>query len=1079
MSLIGALCFGSAWLGFEAAHAAPNPAIVVTPTKPLAKGKIGSLEPGQQIYVNDGAVLDLRWDATTADPKPGDSFSVQIPAAFKIRENRTIPMLDQKKAERGSCVLAQTQVTCTFNDSIVGKDELRGTLTMELIAAAAAAEDDLVFDLNGVATKIATDNKGGVKGRKATPLPLDQWAKTITPLSENTKQLNWQVKFMGATVSKTPDEPVEWSFTDKIGPGQELVGLMQLYRVNRTGDDGLPVSARKQLDTSAPGATDGYEVTFTQDSPTGLTVTLKGQFEARTQYELIYSTRPTTADGKVKKGFLYENEAFLGERRAYGARDYSETSAATIELKDGFGSFAVLKRIAGEAAAELGADQRFTAKVGWVLPNGKTPADYPQWEAPAANPASFEFTAGVPTGFDYSFPVGTVVTLQEDLGAMNPATPGISWEPAVFAKEGGVQIKADGSAEFTVANKTTTPVKVTNTGLFQRGTFSVRKTASGAPAADGREFSFRYECDDATSGEIKATAGGEAVTAPTTHRLGVSCTVSEVRPADLDGYSMELPEPQTVTVAEGNPVALTFHNAYAAKTGKFSIVKTVEGGPFTKDTFTFNYTCDNENGSLQVPGDGTIVESKEFPVGTQCQIEEDTASAQRTGFGLTGTLTQSSVRISDGAVVALAAKNVYTRETGTFSVRKQVTGDNREVFSKDKYSIKYTCDNGDAATLEVVGDGTPAAGPTLPTGTRCVVTEQEEGKARPGYTVVTTIENGAFVTVKDQSQEAVVTNHYRLKSGAFTVSKSVDGDAAALAPKSFVVDYSCVNEAGVESARGELTIKPGEQAGVPMVPAGKCTVKEREANVANAKWSSALAVDGVPVEGKEATFDVTDGSSIAVSLSNTYMLHRGGFSIAKTVTGADRDQHAARTFMFHYSCATSEGTSEGEVKGTVSVPGNGSAVEAGKNLPVGSTCQVSERSDSAQVAGYVVQVADPQTVTIQADTVTKLDFVNAYTYQLGTFKITKVVSGTSAEDKSFAFSYTCDDRSSGQVTVKGDGTATQAESQIRVGASCTVREVLSSAQISGFTLTAPADQVVKIGAKPETLVFVNAYTAVP
>ena len=1077
MSLIGALSLGMTWLGFEAAHAAPNPAITVTPVKPLSKGTIDRPEPGQQIFVNDGAVLDLRWDATAADPKPGDSFSVQIPAAFRIREQRTIPMLDEKKAERGSCVFTQSQATCTFNDSIVGKDELRGTLRTEIVAVAAAAEDDLVFGLNGVATKIATENKGGVKARAGRPLPLDQWAKSITPFTEKATQLNWQVQFMGATVSKTPDAPVEWSFTDEIGPGQEFFGSVQLHRVNRTGDDGLPVPARQQLDTSAPGATNGYEITFTQEGPTKLTIAVKGQFEPRTQYQVSYSTRPTTPYGTIQKGFAYQNTAFLGDRSAPASRSYTDTSSATIELRDGFGTFSVLKRLTGEAAAGLAADQRFTVKVGWLLPDGKTPADYPQWEAPPANPASFEFLAGQLTSFDYSFPAGTVVTLREDLGAMNPATPGIAWEPGVFLenKAQGIKVQADGSAVFSVVNTKATPLEVTNAARFKQGTFSVRKTASGAPAADGREFSFRYECDDSTSGEIKATAGGEAVTAPTTHRLGVSCTVSEEPPADLDGYSIELPDPQKVTIADGTPVALTFHNAYAAKTGKFSIAKTVEGGPFAKDTFVFNYTCGGEHGSLTVPGDGTLVESKEFPVGTLCELEEDQGSAVRSGFGLTTTLSQSSLTISDGAVVALAAKNLYTRETGTFSISKQVTGDNREVFSRDVYKIRYTCDNGDTAVLNIPGDNVPVEGPTLPTGTRCVVNEADDSKARPGYAVATTIDNGSFLIAKDSRQDAVVTNHYRLKSGAFTISKSVSGDGARTAPASFIVDYACVDENGAATQRGELVVKPGEPMSVPAVPPGKCTVKERAAGVANSIWSTSLAIDGVSVPGDEASFEVSDGSSIAIELGNTYTLQRGGFDISKTVTGDDRDTHAKRNFVFDYSCSTVEG----EVKATVSVPGDGSPVKAGRNLPAGTACRVSERAEPAQAGGYDLKAPDPQVVTIQADTTVTLNFVNTYAHQRGTFKIAKIVSGIEAGDREFAFRYACDDGSSGETAVKGDGTETTVNTQVRLGALCTVQEIAGSAQIDGFQLKVPAEQTVRIAAEPEVLRFVNVYTASP
>ena len=70
------------------------------------------------------------------------------------------------------------------------------------------------------------------------------------------------------------------------------------------------------------------------------------------------------------------------------------------------------------------------------------------------------------------------------------------------------------------------------------------------------------------------------------------------------------------------------------------------------------------------------------------------------------------------------------------------------------------------AVPDVKGDGTPIAGPLVPVGTKCVITEKEKltdgGAEREGYTVDTKIDNGAF-TIKEGDASATlvtVTNTY-------------------------------------------------------------------------------------------------------------------------------------------------------------------------------------------------------------------------------------------------------------------------------------------------------------------------------
>ena len=624
-------------------------------------------------------------------------------------------------------------------------------------------------------------------------------------------------------------------------------------------------------------------------------------------------------------------------------------------------------------------------------------------------------------------------------------------------------------------------ISATNTYTLDRSTFTVSKAVAGAQAGD-KEFAFAYTCTDGAEGTLKAKADGKAVSGPKVP-TGTQCTVTEdAKTAAIDGYTLAAPEAQTVTVSEKDQVVNTsFTNTYTRDTGTFSIAKSVQGGPegAANGSYSFTYTCDGDvQGTLTVPGDGTAVSSPKIPTGVSCTLAEDAASAAKDGYSVASTLSQDSVTIAKDQTVAVTATNTYVRDTGSFSVSKSVKGDYTPQ-AGETVKVGYTCNDPDSTkgTLDVPMDGTAVGGPALPTGTVCTLSENVASAQREGYAVSTAYSATTATIVKDQVPAVSVTNTYTRQTGGFSVSKTVEGDGAKLAPAEFTFEYTCTDQVtGKAASPKQLVVKAGETAHVGDVPTGSCTLTEKDTSVKGTSVSTALAVGGAAVQGDKATFDVLGGGAAAVSVSavNTYTLDRGTFTVSKKVEGDDAKTHKNVAFTFAYNCTSDV---EGEVSGELTVRGDGSAV-SGPALPVGATCSVSEKTSSAQVSGYDVKTPETQSVTI-AEKDAALSFTNTYTRQTGTFTVSKAVAGAQAGDKEFTFAYTCTDGTEGTLKAKADGKAVSGP-KVPTGTQCTVTEDAKTAAIDGYTLAAPEAQTVTVSEKDQVVntSFTNTYTAV-
>ena len=207
----------------------------------------------------------------------------------------------------------------------------------------------------------------------------------------------------------------------------------------------------------------------------------------------------------------------------------------------------------------------------------------------------------------------------------------------------------------------------------------------------------------------------------------------------------------------------------------------------------------------------------------------------------------------------------------------------------------------------------------------------------------------------------------------------------------------------------------------------------------------------------------------SVTLSNSadaVPVDHGEFTITKALAG-DGD-FSNSTFLFTYSCTDS-------TTGFLMVKG-GKTSEHSEEVQAGSTCTVTEITDSAFRSGYTLTAPEPQTVAIVKDQTAEVTMTNTYTKAKGSFSVTNTVKGAEVGDKEFTFTYTCDNGQEGTLKAKANGPAVNGP-ELPVGTECTIEQDVDKAQVDGYTLKAPASQKVTIGEKVLDLKFAGMYTS--
>ena len=611
-----------------------------------------------------------------------------------------------------------------------------------------------------------------------------------------------------------------------------------------------------------------------------------------------------------------------------------------------------------------------------------------------------------------------------------------------------------------------------------------------------------------TSGSVtfSEVVAGSFTNVPNTFPAGTTMTFEETPPAvpNIQWNTAKTTfEPKTLTVQEKQQSELSVSNVAQYADGTFQVKKTIAdpkpaNAPQSVKLF---YQCNadsvdgavkaNTDTELTVNTDGTLVDGAVFHAGTECKVTRE-ANADIADYGIAATGLNTAVTIAEGKAASniAAVTNTYTKQAGTFQVKK-VVADPKPADAPASVKLFYQCnaDSVDGAVkantdteLTANTDGTPVDGASFPVGTECKVT-READEAVVDHTVKADGLNTA-VTLKEgkvADNIATVTNTYTQKIGTFQMKKLINApadDAAFVAPKTVKFTYTCNADSVDKTVKAGVATEVSVPVGDTPVdgsefPVGtKCTVAQ-ESEHAVAGYNSVPAGLTQPVTITEGTV----ANNIA-TVTNTYTKQVGSFSVTKVVTADPTiiDLNPDHEYSFNYVC-TKDGAEV--AKGELKV--NGDNTVKSPDIPVGASCTVTE--DEASARGAVdnavldVKVSGPAVIT--ENTTTPVTVTNKYTRATSSFTVKKKVEGLpDPGSKEFSFRYKCvsgEDAKFGDIKVMGNGETTVED--VPAGSECTVTENVDAAKQDGYTLVVDNDeQKFDQGTQPTTMLFTNVYT---
>ena len=611
-----------------------------------------------------------------------------------------------------------------------------------------------------------------------------------------------------------------------------------------------------------------------------------------------------------------------------------------------------------------------------------------------------------------------------------------------------------------------------------------------------------------TSGSVtfSEVVAGSFTNVPNTFPAGTTMTFEETPPAvpNIQWNTAKTTfEPKTLTVQEKQQSELSVSNVAQYADGTFQVKKTIAdpkpaNAPQSVKLF---YQCNadsvdgavkaNTDTELTVNTNGTLVDGAVFHAGTECKVTRE-ANADIADYGIAATGLNTAVTIAEGKAASniAAVTNTYTKQAGTFQVKK-VVADPKPADAPASVKLFYQCnaDSVDGAVkantdteLTANTDGTAVDGASFPVGTECKVT-READEAVVDHTVKADGLNTA-VTLKEgkvADNIATVTNTYIQKIGTFQMKKLINApadDAAFVAPKTVKFTYTCNADSVDKTVKAGVATEVSVPVGDTPVdgsefPVGtKCAVAQ-ESEHAVAGYNSVPAGLTQPVTITEGTV----ANNIA-TVTNTYTKQVGSFSVTKVVTADPTiiDLNPDHEYSFNYVC-TKDGAEV--AKGELKV--NGDNTVKSPDIPVGASCTVTE--DEASARGAVdnavldVKVSGPAVIT--ENTTTPVTVTNKYTRATSSFTVKKKVEGLPDPGaKEFSFLYKCvygEDIKADEIKVKGNGETTVED--VPAGSECTVTENVDAAKQDGYTLVVDnAEQKFDQGTQPTTMLFTNVYT---
>lgn len=328
------------------------------------------------------------------------------------------------------------------------------------------------------------------------------------------------------------------------------------------------------------------------------------------------------------------------------------------------GDFSVVKAVDGDGADLVAEDVAFGVDYTYTLP-----------EALAADPGTGSGTLvvlndGVAVTSD-SLPYGTEVTLSE---ATPPDVSGGTWTGASFDE-----------ATFTIGDKSTFEVTLTNSIERDLGAFSIVKSVTGTGAhlvGEDTTFTVEYAYSagpgfEAGSGSVEVGYGGEP-TEVSALPAGAVVTLTEVEPDNPTGGTWQpaqFTDGNIVTIGKDHTVEVGLENTIDLNSGELSVVKDIEGtgASLVPDSavFTVEYSYpaadgyEAGGGSFDVRADGTAATSGAIPYGAEVTLTEVLPLAVDGATWSGAEFSAQTVTIGDGTVVEVTLTNTIDKDEAT------------------------------------------------------------------------------------------------------------------------------------------------------------------------------------------------------------------------------------------------------------------------------------------------------------------------------------------------------------------------------------------------------------------------------
>ena len=972
---------------------------------------------GQSRDTNTRMTFDWSAESMNRAPQPGEGFELQLPPQLVVAGNsRTTKPITYAGKNVGECVFGAEKISCTFNDAIAefaNKTDVKGSAELEVVASNAHREAytdttiNFMFNGEAVPGQIPT----GIAAAKAASFSGTKFSKYATPIGDGQKFIPWVIDFNPTVLNQaypdkyaTPDKNgnITFEIKDTVGAGYDLTALenspWSLLEANSAQAPGA--TATRLTDTTGRGSDPRFSMTVV-GTGNERTITLTGPFKAETNYRLAV---PAKLAGGAVSGVDYTNEAELvgTTEKILASRNFINAAKVTIEMKAGYGGIRLVKAVKGPAAAQVPTTTEFTMKLNYTLPEGKTPADFPDWgdkkgpevvDGANTGTVTLKVPVGSWTNYGYLFPVGTTFTFDEEFPTV--ANVAFDRDKIVFKP-----------TTATIANRQMSEIEVTNQANVSAGTFKVKKVVQ-APAGDANftapaNVTVQYQCGD-SEGVKEIPTDGTAVEIGK-FPVGVDCKILDESGDDVDGYTVVASGlNEAVTIASGDDNIATVTNTYARSVGGFKVVKAVAARDGVvvdpAKEFEFTYTCtkagapDVTDTVTATAGDNGAAVVNNIPVGYSCAVVENEAKAKEGVENANlAVVVGSEVTIEKDKVAEIAVTNTFSKANSQFKIVKQLNDEAPAAAKAHAFSFQAICtkDNQEVVNKKVTITGAgEVVVADVPVGAKCVVTEDTDAAKIDGYNLVATVNGGEFTQAVAENI-VDVSNVYTKQVGTFTVIKKlVDKDGVAAA-KNFEFEYTCTNDklqlSGTEAA-GTFTLGAGEQKQITDIPAGSvCKIVEKDAGVAGADLTTSGITDVTIVEN----------ANEEVTVTNDYAAWRGTVDLTKELTGSAKDLAAVKALEFEvdYTCTLGSDVKNGTVKVTP-----GKTVEIG-DLRSGAQCEFTEKTDAIAAPDGTQFNKDKSeataTVTVGAkETHVAVKLSNDFT-ELGKVALTKEVSGLAA-----------------------------------------------------------------------------------